>query len=367
MKSLWLLMVLLLAGSVCGQDIDSRQDYNPMSRNNSNVPNVSFEHNNLELVRNFYPLYYQNEYRVRRDARYVQKEDSSFIALWDSVGTQVLNTISQISGIEWVERDIAVHLVKYMPTIGMYEPLAMPWEGIKTSDYVEAAPTGMRRFLNLIRLMSGRNLKQINHPECTMYYLHDHPLLEQGAYRFDNMAMAVALETAKYFFNPDTMRIIVESSSWQKSFAGWNVFESYVRYNWSISPEMPLATYLADEAYNSPLVGLTTPPRIQPVTRETASKREQYKLSAGRGRLGFSVVKAENGLLEVADVDSAKIAFVSGLMPGDRIKRVNGEVVKTAHDLMGLILDKIDADGVYMIVLREGQETGLLLIPQEDY
>jgi hypothetical protein len=52
-------------------------------------------------------------------------------------------------------------------------------------------------------------------------------------------------------------------------------------------------------------------------------------------------------------------------MTGDKIRRVNGEYARNARDLMGKILSKIDTDGVYLIVLRDNEELGLLLLPQE--
>jgi S1-C subfamily serine protease len=78
-------------------------------------------------------------------------------------------------------------------------------------------------------------------------------------------------------------------------------------------------------------------------------------------------MKTSSGLLEVVDVDSLKIAYSAGLMIGDRIRRVNGENVRNARSLMGKILDKIDTDGVYMEVLRDDQEIGLLLLPEPEF
>jgi len=33
---------------------------------------------------------------------------------------------------------------------------------------------------------------------------------------------------------------------------------------------------------------------------------------------------------------------------------------------MGKILDKLDTEGIYMIIVREGRENGLLFIPYEE-
>jgi len=312
------LFILLIFVAACAFAQDSElEDYinrtDPYSIDYSNLPETEIKHYNLELMRGFYPLYYQNEYKIRSDVRYVTRQDSAFIALWDSVGNAVLKNISDLSGIEWVENRLDIRIVRYLPTIGLYSPLVMPWEGIKTRDYTEGAPTGLRRFLNLIRLLCGRNLKQVNYPECSWYYLHDHPLLQPSAYRFDNMAMTLTLAVAPNFIPPDSLRIIVSSDSWHRSFAGWTVFDDYFRNNWTISTDTTLAQNLANESYNSPLVELSMPPRQTRAERQQqSSKKEPIKLHAGGGRLGFSVVKTNSGLLEVADVDSTKIAVRLG-------------------------------------------------------
>ena len=370
MKKLLLAIIILVAASAFTQDSEIERPIDPIdpySLDYANLPETEFKHFNLELMRTFYPLYYRNEYKIQSDARYVVRQDSAFIALWDSVGNAVMKTIADYSGVEWVEDNIDIHPVRYLPSMGLYSPMVMPWEGIKTRDYTEAAPTGMRRFLNLIRLFCGRNLKQINYPECSWYYLNDHPLLQQSAYRFDNITMTLTLTVAPYFIHPDTLNTIVSSDSWQRSFDGWTVFDDYFRNNWNISTDSVLAQFLSDESYNSPLVELSRPPRQVRVEQETASQKDRIKMGAGKGRLGFSVFKTERGLFEVVDVDSTKIAYASGLMPADLIKRVNGEVVRTTRELMGMILDKIDEEGVYMIVIRDGEEQGLLLLPPSDF
>ncbi|HHI03210.1 MAG TPA: hypothetical protein ENL22_06790, partial [candidate division Zixibacteria bacterium] len=167
------------------------------------VPKVSFIIDNLNLMRAFYPLYYDNEQDIRRDIRYVNRNDSVFYAVWDSLGYTILTTMTSLSGIDWIEQDLTIHLMKYLPRDRVYNPALFPLEGIKTKNYVEAAPAGLHRLMNLIVLLSGQNIQQLFDSKSMHYYLRDHPLLQESAYRLDVIALTLAIATAEYIIPPD--------------------------------------------------------------------------------------------------------------------------------------------------------------------
>ena len=371
-RSVIFILFLLFAVSAAAQDDDLYYGYTdstswidtlPMS---TDLPTISFRTDNFNLMRSFYPDHYKNEYSIRRDIRSVLRADSSLMILWDSLGNQVMGMIEVLSGVDWIESHIDIHLMKYLPVYGMYDPLALPVEGIKHTHYIEAAPGGMHRFFNLIRLMAGRNLKGLTGATQGGSYFANHPLLDDGAYRFDNLSLALALVCAQQIMHPDSLENIFSSDSWHRHNPGWELFNSHFRYAWQISPEFPLLYFLAREPFDSPLVSLTKPPRPRKKTNKNWRADEQIRLSAGGGRLGFSVIRTLKGYLEVIDIDSLGLAQANGLMVGDKIKRVNGEYARNARELMGKILDKIDTDGVYIIALRDNEEIGLLMLPQEE-
>ncbi|MCP4633731.1 MAG: hypothetical protein GY855_12455, partial [candidate division Zixibacteria bacterium] len=275
-------------------------------------------------------------------------------------------TMTSLSGIEWVKQDLKIHLMKYLPRDKVYDPALFPLKGIKTANYIEAAPTGLHQLMNLIMLLAGQNIGQVSDPRSIQHYLSDHPLLHQSAYRLDVVATTLAMATAQFIIDTDSLELIITSESWRRHNLGWNTYENHFRYNWILTSETPMVTFLVDEPYNSALVNLTRPPRIIRPRHEDTVKYEPVVLSAGGGRLGFSVVKTPLGLFEVVDLDSLGLGFASGIQIGDLIKRVNGEVVRSTRALMGKIIGKLDSDGVYIIVLREEQEVGILLLPVEN-
>jgi len=163
-----IIMGLVLTGSAITQEDDLYYGYSDSVswidtlNLSTDLPTVTFRTDNINLMRSFYPDFYDNEYSIRRDIRSVKRSDSSLIFLWDSLGTQVMGMIELFSGIDWTESHIDIHLVKYLPVYGMYDPMMMPIEGIKHDHYIEAAPSGQHRFFNLIRLMAGRNLSGLS-------------------------------------------------------------------------------------------------------------------------------------------------------------------------------------------------------------
>ncbi len=331
-----------------------------------NLPVVDFETDNAFLMRAFYPEYYADENKIRSDIRFVSRNDSDFVAVWDSLGTFILATLQDLSGIEWKETEIEIHVMKYFRTSGTYDPLIVPLEGIKLKNYIEAAPSGMHRLFNLIQLLAGRNILQARIPGHEDEFISDHPLLDQSAYRFDIVALSLALACAGQLMPADSIDYILHSEPWQRHNPGWEIFENHFRYHWALSPEQPLVYYLSQEGYDSPLIGLTRPPRIEKTVTKKTTTKEPIKLSAKGGRLGFSVAKDARGYLQVVDVDTLGLAYACGLAIDDRIKRVNGEVVRDARSLMGKILDKLGTEGVYMLILRQNQEIGILLLPPEE-
>jgi hypothetical protein len=313
-----------------------------------------------------YPELYANEYKVSRDIRWVRRNDSALAATWDSLGYTVLTTLEDLSGITWREHEINISLMKYLRAASLYAPPAIPLEGIRMERYIEAAPSGLHQLLNLIKMMAGRNIMQVELPGLARLPIYDHPLLDKTAYRFDVTALTLTLACAETIIPPDSLDEILSSQQWLRHNPGWELFKNHFRYNWVLSIEQPLIAYLSREPHDSHLVGLTRPPRPQTTESDDNQRAGAVRLSAGGGRLGFSVSKSSTGLLEVVDVDTLGLASANGLMPGDMIKRCNGEVVRNARDLMGKILDKLDTEGVYLIIARQGEEMGLLLLPQAD-
>ena len=371
MKQLFLIIAFIFTGSALfaqdqvTEETTKQFDITQFAIDNiyPDVPKVDFITDNLNLMRAFYPLYYENEQEIRQDIKFVNRNDSVFYAVWDSLGYAILTTMTSLSGIEWVEQNLQIHLMKYLPCDRVYDPALFPLEGIKTSNYVEAAPTGLQQLMNLIMLLAGRNIHQVVDPKSIQHYLWDHPLLQQSAYRFDVIATNLAIATAVHIIQPDSLELIITSESWKRHNPGWNTYENHFRHNWQLTSETPLVTYLANEPYNSTLVNLTRPTSFVRPKSDKLVEAAPTILAAGGGRLGFSVIKTPLGLFEVVDVDTLGFGYAAGLQIGDLIKRVNGEVVRSTRDLMGKIIEKLDSDGVYIIVLREEVEVGILLLP----
>jgi hypothetical protein len=330
------------------------------------LPVLKYDNYKPFMMRAFYPEYYKSDRQINRDIRWVNRNDSTFRAVLDSLGDSILALTEDLSGIKWSEPELEITLLKYFRRVGMYRPLVFPLRGIKMEDYSEAVPSGLHSLLNVIKFIAGRNLMQLEKSDHPMNHLSSHPLLQKTSYRFDILTLTLAIACAEQIIPSDSLELILPTEHWKRHNPGWELYKNHFRYGWMLLMEQPLVTYLAAESYNSPLVELTRTPRITTPKTDDNTRQEPIKLTAGGGQLGFSVSKTRSGMLEVADADSLGVAFHCGLRTGDKIKRVNGEYPRNARDLMGKILDKIDSDGVYMIVVRENEEIGILLLPLEE-
>ena len=369
------LFVALLFGTTPAQDIPEEQETTPADSMvnwpdsayfRANLPEVDLVTNSFYLQKDFYPDYYKSEYDVYRDLRKAANEDSSLVAMWDSLGTKILGIIETLSGVNWVERGLDVHLLRYLPVEFMYDPLILPIEGIKHQTYIEAAPTGLYRFFNLIRILSGRNLMQLYQVQYRNSGVGRHPLMEQSQYRFDILSLTLAAATAELVMPADSLDQILSSEEFKIHNPGWEIYRNHFRHSWKLSPETPMLFYITRESAFSPLIELTKAPRVRKVKPRDQNSQAQMKLSAGGGRLGFSVSKTSRGYLEVVDIDTLGLAYANGLMVGDQIKRVNGEYPHNARELMAKILDKIDTDGVYLQLIRDGEDIDLLMVPVQE-
>nr|MBN2278618.1 hypothetical protein [candidate division Zixibacteria bacterium] len=364
MRLIIITTLLLMAVGVAAQDFEQETAVPTPLIRRPGLPTVTVRTDNKLLMWALYPEDYINEYNLQSDIRWVNRNDSEFVAEWDSIGITILAMIEDLSGIKWRESQFDINLTKYLRTAVMYDPPALPLQGIRMNHYTEAVPTGLHRLLNVIKLVAGRNLLQTELPGCPRQPVADHPLLDKSAYRFDIMVLTLSLACAEYIIPSDSLENILKTEHWQKHNPGWEIYKNHFRYSWMISFEEPLITFILREPYDSPLVGLTRPPRPPKKSENEITDREPIRLSAGSGRLGFSVARLPNGFMEIIDVDTLGLAYTNGLMIGDQIKRVNNEVVHNAHDLMEKILDKIDREGVYLIVIRNGEEVGLLMLPR---
>jgi hypothetical protein len=360
----YLLILLSLAALAFGRDEELIEPADMLASPTAILPRVVFETENNNLYKAFYPEYAPRQYEVDSDSILIAEKSAPLIAAWDTLGESVLKCIAAESGVPWTETHLKLYLLKYLPIAGLYDPLALPLQGVKIGGKIEAASTGWMKFLQLIQILSARNLKGIRNSNLGDPIAANHPLLRPGTYRFDLLAMSLALSCASHLLPPDTLRAILGSELWRRYNPGYLLYKDYVENKWNYSERRPLVYYLRNEPYNSDLVKAAEFPEYpegEIIKRPTAKGKPLP--SAGKGRLGFSVVRGRGGAFDVVYVDDQRLAYACGLRGGDRIIRVNGETVKTRRELMARILEGLDAGGSYLTILRDKETKGILLSP----
>jgi len=193
------MMLFFLAVEVAAQN--EAETFLPLAPKpvRTDLPIVYFDADNRLLMKAFYPEYYSSDYLIAREIRWVNRNDSSFIAVWDSLKYDILGLITDYSGIAWQENSIRIGLMKYLRTNLLYDPPCFPLEGIRRDNYIEATPTGMHQLFDLIKLLAGRNLMQYELPGNENDPISLHPLMEKSAFRFDVLALTLAMAGEKRF------------------------------------------------------------------------------------------------------------------------------------------------------------------------
>jgi hypothetical protein len=326
------------------------------------IPSVRMNSHSADLQASVFPEMYQ-ERSARRDIRWVAANDSALTAFWSAKGDSILHILRELSGIEWLETQFDIYLVRHYPSLGSSEPLIIPMDGFGRGEVLEAAPRGRHQRLNLIFQLSRRMLAQADQPERGVRLgIAYHPLMRPSPLRRDNLAWLLALSTAQNVLGIDSTYDAYNSAFWKNHIPGRRVFEEYLRPEWNLSPQEPLSSWIKAEPYGSELVNVTRPPRRS--TQVSGESRMSVEGLPLEGELGFSVTIDETNRLVVNKIDVTRLAYASGLREGDRIYTVDGRRPRHQRDLIQRILAGLDENGMAVLqVIREGQTTQVILQP----
>lgn len=328
----------------------SSDEYDSGYANRGDVPKVEMIENAVGLQASLYPDWYRT-HSVSADMRWVRNTDSALATFWYTNRVQILASLSEYSGIRWVEREFNIYLVRYYYASGDGDPAILPIGGIRRGHLATAMPTGAHQEFNLIFQMARRMLGQLDraavarrHPAAA------HPLMQPGPYRRDNLAMLLALVTAQQVLGLDSTYLAYQSGFWQNNHPGREIFEQYLLKDWILTPERPLVTWVNGEPYGSVLVQATRPPRRRPTN---LVDRVYLEGLPTKGTLGFSTRIDSRGRLLIEKIDPTRLAYASGLVEGDVVRSVNGSRVRNQKELVEQILAGLDRDGATVSIFRQ--------------
>ncbi|MEZ5360710.1 MAG: hypothetical protein R3F48_17990 [Candidatus Zixiibacteriota bacterium] len=329
----------------------------------TDLPDVDMVIDNYDYMISLFPDDYPNRREAVRACSTITTEAEELKAFWEEQGDIVLYYLSYYAGINWVEPDFKIHIVKYYPDYANEDPMTIPLAGKKNGNQIIAVPGGLSHYITLFQQLSKRLLEQTQYPGATQYFISGHPLMRKSPRRFDNLANLLALRTLSDFTNVDSVMTVFKSAHWKKREPGQEVLFDYFWDNWNLSADSTLAAYIASEPYGSRLVALTRPPVQRP---QQAVNWGDHQLQAPpAGRLGFSVAKDRSGFYKVVDVDTFKLAFASGLRSDDLIRNVDGTGPRNIKQLYESILEKLD-QGAHINIVRNGEPDAVIIYPWSD-
>jgi len=327
------------------------------------VPEARLNNRAAQFQASLYPEYYLS-HSVRADMRWVREHDSALTVFWQNKGDSVLWLLGRLSGLDWVEDRFDIYLLKYYPSFGGADPLAIPLSGKRAGAQVIAAPEGAAQKFNLIYRLAHRMLIQAEKADDPLYRsVATHPLMQPGPYRRDNLAMLLTLVTSQQVLGLDSTFEVYQSPFWKEETPGREVFEKYLLNAWILTPERTLAEWVTNESPLSALVEATRPPRFRPAGE--VGQGESIEGLPLRGQLGMAVQLGENGRLTVTGIDSTRLAFACGVREGDIIRSIRGKRPNTHKEVVEYILESLDRGGATMLILRNGADKTLLIQPRD--
>jgi hypothetical protein len=344
--------VLILA-AVCGAPFGPAILGQPVG-----LPHVTINNSAGSFQTGIYPDYYR-ENSISADMRWVAGNDSLIQAFWQTQGDSVLSKLSQLGGINWVETSFPIYLVKYYPSAGESDPLVIPLGGQLRGVAVESPPDRAGQLFNLIYQLSGRMLTQAKLSEtANPPQLANHLLFGPGPYRRDNLAMLLTLATAPVFIGAEATLAAYASPYWRARTPGRQVLEEQFQKRWLITPQKPMAQWLKEEPFDSPLVESTRTPSLTADSTDTVVSSMAGLPSTGV--LGVTV-KPVSGRFEIDKIDPARLAYACGLRVGDAISQVDAKRAGTVQELFERMLTGLDKGGSTLTVFRAGKTITVIL------
>lgn len=325
------------------------------------IPGVIVDDHPAALQAGLYPSLYQQR-SISEDLRWVADKDSALMVFWQEQGDTILHVLRELSGLEWQERALRIHLVRFFPSVGSPDPLIIPVGGMRQGDLIEAAPSGECMKLNLVYQLAQRMLAQADRPGTgVLPAVAYHPLMKPGPYRRDNLAWLLALSVAQSVLGMDSTAQAYESAFWKGRTPGRHILERYLLGHWILTPQRSLSDWIMDEPYSSNLVEATRSPR-RPGETGAQDHTAFVEGLPVKGTLGFSVRTDKANFPVVERIDVYRLAYASGLREGDQIRRVDGSLVRTHRALVERILEGIELNGGATLEIRRDDRLRTIVI-----
>ena len=325
------------------------------------LPEVEMVIDNYDYMISLFADDYSDRRSALRACSTIAEQSESLKVYWEEQGEAILYYLSYYAGINWVEPEFDIQIVKYYPDFACHNPMTIPLTGKKNGDRIEAVPQGLSHKITLFQQLSRRLLEQVSMPGGSSYYnLSGHPLMQKTPRRFDNLANLLALRTLSDFADVDSILTVFRSSHWKKREAGQEILFDYFWNQWQLSPDSTLASLIAAEPYGSRLVALTRRP-AQPRPRRTGWGNHQLQPPPG-GQIGLSVIKDRTGFFRVVEVDTLKLAYLSGLRENDLIRSIEGTAPRNIKQLFSLILEYLPR-GAHTDIVRNDEPDAVIIYP----
>jgi hypothetical protein len=335
----------------------------PAGAQTSDLPVTRMVIDNYDYMISLFPDDYSGRRQAIRACSTIAVEAESLQVFWDEYGEYVLTYLTYYAGLNWVEPEFDIYIVKYFPDYAIHRPMTIPLAGKKNGNRITAIPQGLSHYITLFQQLSRRLLEQAFLPGGSPYYIANHPLMQRTPRRFDNLANLLALTTLGDFMDIDSVMSVFRSAEWREREQGQEVLFSHFWGRWELSDDSTLASLIASEPYSSRLVALTRAPVVRK-RQQSGWGNHQLQPPPG-GKFGLSVARDRSGFFRVVDIDTLKLAYISGLRQDDLIRNIEGSSPRNIRQLFSLLIENY-SQGVHVNIVRNDEPDAVIIYPWEE-
>lgn len=320
------------------------------------TPAVLFHVGSAELVGSAYPEATLSD--LEDDVEWTRDNADPLLDWWSQQGTLYLQRLSDLSGLAWPYRDVAVHLVRFWPTVSIEYPLVLALDEVRAgSQVVPVSEDEDVRVLLLAHQVAHYLLDDPQFvPRERRASAYEHPFLEEGNFAVEAMVNWVVYTALEELWGARRLREATDEPIWRSYNPNHEYVVDELMPRARLSRTRTLVQWLAQNPEGSEIFRVREAHARQAGTPEGAAPQPQETTSGTD--YGLDLGATFEGRILVSYVDRGSPAERVGLLRGDVLRTIEGrDAGRNVADAQSRMAETWEQDGeIDLSVEREGEE-----------
>lgn len=322
----------------------------------ADTPALQFHVGNSELLGAAYPDL--DPSRLAEDAEWTQDHARPVLEWAEAQGSFYLQRLSDLAGLDWPYRDIAVHLVRAWPTVSIEYPLTLALGEVRVGQQrVEVPDDDDVQRLLLAHQVAHYLLDDPSFlPAARRDRAYAHPFLAPGNFEVEAMVNWLTYSVLEELWGSERLREATDDPLWRSYNPNHEYVVDELMPRDRLSRTRTLADWLAAHPEGSEIFRVREAYARAAGTPEAAAALPQEAVTGTD--YGLDLGATFEGRVFVSYVDRGSPAALVGLQQGDVLATVEGRPEgDDVVDVQRAMTETWERDGeIDLSVLREGEE-----------